>query len=160
MSDSPKHLLLVEDLQACRPTILPVAPRVLNKIYDKVSEAIDKTVSLYTNVMILFLPRRLTFALLYFQINNAMNAAGGVKKKLFGAAVTAKSEGLKQGQLKHGLYDRLIFNKIKKGLGMDHIRVMISGSAPLSENVMIFFRCMLGVPVVEGTRRDGTCRKQ
>jgi long-chain acyl-CoA synthetase len=30
-------LLLVEDLQACRPTILPVAPRVLNKIYDKVN---------------------------------------------------------------------------------------------------------------------------
>lgn len=28
---------LVEDLQACRPTVLPVAPRVLNKIYDKVS---------------------------------------------------------------------------------------------------------------------------
>lgn len=29
-------LLLVEDIQACRPTILPVVPRVLNKIYDKV----------------------------------------------------------------------------------------------------------------------------
>lgn len=28
--------LLVEDLQACRPTLLPVAPRVLNKIHDKV----------------------------------------------------------------------------------------------------------------------------
>jgi long-chain acyl-CoA synthetase len=28
--------LLIEDLQACRPTILPAAPRVLNKIYDKV----------------------------------------------------------------------------------------------------------------------------
>lgn len=28
--------LLVEDLQACRPTMMPVAPRVLNKIYDKV----------------------------------------------------------------------------------------------------------------------------
>jgi long-chain acyl-CoA synthetase len=27
---------LIEDLQACRPTIMPVAPRVLNKIYDKV----------------------------------------------------------------------------------------------------------------------------
>jgi long-subunit acyl-CoA synthetase (AMP-forming) len=27
---------LIEDLQACRPTLLPVAPRVLNKIYDKV----------------------------------------------------------------------------------------------------------------------------
>jgi long-chain acyl-CoA synthetase len=29
-------LLLIEDLQACRPTLLPAAPRVLNKIYDKV----------------------------------------------------------------------------------------------------------------------------
>jgi long-chain acyl-CoA synthetase len=29
-------LLLIEDMQACRPTILPAAPRVLNKIYDKV----------------------------------------------------------------------------------------------------------------------------
>lgn len=28
--------LLIEDLQACRPTTMPVAPRVLNKIYDKV----------------------------------------------------------------------------------------------------------------------------
>lgn len=28
--------LLIEDMQACRPTVLPAAPRVLNKIYDKV----------------------------------------------------------------------------------------------------------------------------
>ena len=28
--------LVIEDLQACRPTLLPVAPRVLNKIHDKV----------------------------------------------------------------------------------------------------------------------------
>jgi long-chain acyl-CoA synthetase len=29
-------LMLIEDLQACRPTIMPVVPRVLNKIHDKV----------------------------------------------------------------------------------------------------------------------------
>jgi long-chain acyl-CoA synthetase len=29
-------LWLIEDLQACRPTLFPAAPRVLNKIYDKV----------------------------------------------------------------------------------------------------------------------------
>lgn len=86
-----------------------------------------------------------------------MNASGGVKKKLFDAALAAKSEGLKRGQLTHGLYDRLIFNKIKKGLGMDHIRLMISGSAPLSENVMVFFRCLLGVPIVEGKSRSRRC---
>lgn len=31
--------LLIEDLVACRPTVMPVAPRVLNKIYDKVCAA-------------------------------------------------------------------------------------------------------------------------
>lgn len=111
-------LWLIEDLQACRPTVMPVAPRVLNKIYDK--------------------------------IFNGIAAAGGVKKKLFDAAIKAKTRGLQHGKLTHGLYDHLIFNKIKKALGMDCLRFMVSGSAPLSENVMIFFRCMLGVPVVEG----------
>ena len=109
---------LLEDIQACRPTMMPVAPRVLNKIHDK----------------IMF----------------GMNAAGGMKKALFDAALKAKIEGLKEGHLKHALYDALIFNKIKKALGMDCIRFMVSGSAPLSENVMMFFRCMLGVPICEG----------
>jgi long-chain acyl-CoA synthetase len=97
---------------------MPVAPRVLNKIYDK--------------------------------IQNGMIAAGGVKKKLFDAALKAKARNLRHGQLTHAFYDKLIFNKIKKALGMDHLRFMVSGSAPLSENVMVFFRCMLGIPVVEG----------
>ena len=109
---------LIEDIQACRPTLLPVAPRVLNKIHDK--------------------------------IVGGINAAGGMKKKIFDAAVKAKTEGLMNGKLHHGLYDRLLFNKIKKALGLDCIRFMVSGSAPLSEPVMIFFRIMLGVPVVEG----------
>ena len=109
---------LLEDIQACRPTMMPVAPRVLNKIHDKVIAG--------------------------------MNNAGGMKKKLFYAALHAKTEGLKHGQLKHGFYDALIFNKIKKALGMDCMRFMVSGSAPLSANVMEFFRCMLGVPVMEG----------
>jgi len=111
-------LLLVEDIQALRPTIMPVAPRVLNKIYDK--------------------------------INAGINAAGGMKKKIFNAGIAAKTRGLVYGDLKHGLYDAIIFNKIKKGLGMDCLRYMISGSAPLSSSVMKFWRCVLGVPVVEG----------
>jgi len=109
---------LIEDMVACRPTLLPVAPRVLNKIYDKIIAGMD--------------------------------AAGGLKRRLFYAALKAKTAGLARGELKHGLYDRLLFNKIKAALGMDHLRFMVSGSAPLASNVMTFFRCLLGVPVVEG----------
>ena len=111
-------LLLVEDIQALRPTLMPVAPRVLNKIYDKIYAGI--------------------------------NAAGGLKKKIFDAGIVAKTRGLMHGELTHGLYDAILFNKIKKGLGMDCLRFMISGSAPLSPTVMNFWRCVLGVPVVEG----------
>jgi long-chain acyl-CoA synthetase len=71
-------------------------------------------------------------------------------KKIFDAGLAAKREGLKRGHLKHALYDRLVFNKIKKGLGLDQVRLMVSGSAPLSDTVMTFYRCMLGIAVVEG----------
>jgi len=110
---------LIEDIQACQPTFLPVAPRVLNKIHDK--------------------------------IMNGIEAVGGMKKKLFDAALAAKMKGLKDhGKLTHAFYDALIFNKIKKGLGMDCVKIVLSGSAPLSPNVMYFFRCLLGVRVIEG----------
>jgi long-chain acyl-CoA synthetase len=79
-----------------------------------------------------------------------MDAAGVSKRKLFYSALRAKTAGLQQGHLKHTLYDKLLFNKIKAALGMDHIRFMVSGSAPLASNVMTFFRCLLGVPVIEG----------
>jgi long-chain acyl-CoA synthetase len=112
-------LLLIEDMQACRPTVFAAAPRVLNKIYDKI------------------------------QIGIA--AAGGMKKKLFDAAIATKTKNLlATGQLTHSFYDHLIFNKIKKGLGMDCLRSMVSGSAPLSKTVMNFYRVMIGIPVVEG----------
>lgn len=113
----PKYLL--EDIQALRPTIMPVAPRVLNKIYDKIMAGIA--------------------------------SAGGSKKKLFDMALHAKTQNLqKHGKLTHPLWDKLLFNKIKTALGMDKLRMMVSGSAPLSAPVMTFFRCLLGIPVLEG----------
>jgi hypothetical protein len=42
--------LLIEDLQACRPTILPAAPRVLNKIYDKVRHVEHHALKISLNI--------------------------------------------------------------------------------------------------------------
>jgi len=111
-------LLLVEDIVACRPTMLPAVPRVLNKIHDKIVAG--------------------------------MAAKGGVTEKMFNMALEAKTMGLQEGKLTHALWDRILFGKIKKALGMDCVRLMVSGSAPLSPKVMTFFRCLLGVPVCEG----------
>mmetsp|Transcript_6763 Transcript_6763/g.9834 ORF Transcript_6763/g.9834 Transcript_6763/m.9834 type:complete len:575 (+) Transcript_6763:30-1754(+) len=87
---------------------------------------------------------------IYDKIISGIEVAGGFKKKLFYSALSTKTARLQRGQLQHGLYDKLIFNKIKAALGMDHVRLMVSGSAPLAGNIMIFFRCMLGIPVLEG----------
>lgn len=111
-------LLLIEDIVACRPTIIPMVPRVLNKIHDK--------------------------------IQAGMAAKGGLTEKMFRTALAVKTRGLDEGRLTHPVWDRLLFNKIKRALGLDCVRCMVSGSAPLSPNVMIFFRCLLGVPVMEG----------
>lgn len=111
-------MLLIEDIVACRPTVIPLVPRVANKIHDKIVVG--------------------------------MAAKGGITEKMFKAALAAKTVGLQEGKLTHGLWDRILFSKIKKALGLDCVRLMISGSAPLSPTVMTFFRCLLGVPVVEG----------
>jgi len=111
-------LLLIEDIIACRPTLIPMVPRVLNKIHDKIMVG--------------------------------MAAKGGVTEMMFNTALKAKTKGLEEGRLSHSLWDRLLFNKIKKAIGLDSVRFIVSGSAPLSPNVMIFMRCLLGVPVIEG----------
>jgi len=64
-------------------------------------------------------------------------------------AYEKKAEGLKEGYMTHGLYDRLVFGKVKERLG-GRVRLMFSGSAPLSEAVHTFLRVCFGVPVLEG----------
>jgi len=56
---------------------------------------------------------------------------------------------LKEGYLTHAVWDYLVFGKIKEKLG-GRVRLMFSGSAPLSQTVHAFLRVCFGVPVVEG----------
>ncbi|GFN94937.1 acyl-CoA synthetase long-chain family member 1 [Plakobranchus ocellatus] len=50
---------------------------------------------------------------------------------------------------KDSIWDKLIFYKIQDKLG-GRVRLMITGSAPLSSRVISFFRCALGCLVLEG----------
>jgi len=76
--------------------------------------------------------------------------AGGLKKVLFDKAYAAKKAGLSSGSVTHGLWDRLIFSKIKQRVGLDRIRMMVTGSAPIADHVLDFLRIVFGCAVIEG----------
>ena len=58
---------------------------------------------------------------------------------------------------KDTLYDKLIFNKIREGFGGRLVRIA-TGSAPISDEVMIFSRAAFGCPIPEGYgQTEATC---
>ena len=55
--------------------------------------------------------------------------------------------GLLDG-IKLRLFDHLVFSKIRTGLGLDELKVAISAAAPISADLLMFFRGV-GIPVFE-----------
>ncbi|KAF0689347.1 Aste57867_19197 [Aphanomyces stellatus] len=112
---------ILDDLALVRPTVFGVVPRLLNKIYDKVVHAAQGS-----------------------------GWVGGAKTMLFRAALYAKLQNLKLGFRRHPIFDPLIFAKIQLKVGLDRCGLVIVGSAPLSHDVMDFFRVLFSCPVIEG----------
>jgi long-chain acyl-CoA synthetase len=54
------------------------------------------------------------------------------------------------------LFDYLVFNKVKEGLG-GHVRLVLSGAAPLSPHVEQFLRVVMCAPVLQGYGLTETC---
>ncbi|KAH0927809.1 hypothetical protein HID58_020065 [Brassica napus] len=111
------NMKLLDDLAALRPTVFSSVPRLYNRIYDG--------------------------------INNAVKSSGGLKERLFNAAYNAKKQALLNGKNASGIWDRLVFNKIKDKLG-GRVRFMTSGASPLSPEVMEFMKICFGARVLEG----------
>lgn len=110
-----KHLS--DDIKELRPTVIPVVPRLMNRIYDKVMSEVAKS---------------------------------SMKRTMFRWAMNSKDRELKRGVIRDdSIWDRLVFKKVREGLG-GRVRFMCTGSAPVAENVLNFFRAALGCVVVEG----------
>lgn len=51
-------------------------------------------------------------------------------------------------RVQHALFDRLVFSKIREGLGMDELTYALSGAAPISADLLVFFKA-IGVEILE-----------
>ena len=79
------------------------------------------------------------------KIESGMVSTPGAKGYMFQLAMNAKLHSLKKsGILKHTLWDAIIFSKIKSALGLDRVRQLVSGGAPLSVATMNFLRVLFG----------------
>lgn len=73
-----------------------------------------------------------------------------VKSTLMAWALASKQKEVEKHIFRRdSFWDKLIFRKIQDKLG-GRVRLVISGSAPLSSEVMSFLRCALGCMVLEG----------
>ena len=117
---------LVDMLSVVRPTLMCAAPRIFEKVYNKT-------------------------------VTTAVGA-GGLKAKIFGWAVATGKQKVAYEQAgkpvpaplkaKYALAERLVFSKLQQRLG-GRLRVLVSGSAPLSQDIAVFFAAA-NLPIMEG----------
>lgn len=79
-----------------------------------------------------------------------INEITGLKKMLVDRAIAAKTANLhSDGSVEHSVYDALVFNKFKDLIG-GRCRLMVTGSAPISKDVLDFLKIAFCCPIYEG----------
>jgi long-chain acyl-CoA synthetase len=118
---------ITEDLAELKPTVFVAVPRVFDRIHGGISTRI--------------------------------NTAGGLKKFLFDWGYNSKLKSLVGGK-KHDeaakIWDKIVFNKVKMGLG-GNVKIVISGAAPLAPHVEDFLRVVTCAPVCQGYGLTESC---
>lgn len=86
----------------------------------------------------------------YAAIKKGLDEATGCKKCLVDKAYNAKKDGLKNNNAyTNGMWDGIVFKKTKAVLG-GRVTRMITGSAPISGEVLDFLRIVMCCPLMEG----------
>jgi long-chain acyl-CoA synthetase len=81
----------------------------------------------------------------------------GLKRVLADRAIASKLYYLENGgHTNHKVYDRLVFNKFKDVVG-GRVEKMVTGSAPISKDILNFLKIAFCCPIYEGYGQTETC---
>eukprot|EP01129_Flabellula_baltica_P013051 TRINITY_DN5997_c0_g1_i1.p1 TRINITY_DN5997_c0_g1~~TRINITY_DN5997_c0_g1_i1.p1 ORF type:complete len:730 (-),score=161.57 TRINITY_DN5997_c0_g1_i1:36-2204(-) len=89
-------------------------------------------------------------------VTNVVQHKGTLSQFLFNRAMDKKLVSLKKGKEKI-IWDKIVLDKIRTGLGIQNIRYMITGSAPISSDVHDFSRSLFGCNIMQGYGLTETC---
>lgn len=118
---------ILHNFQEVRPTLIVSVPRLYEKIHAGILSKVSQAP---------FIKRMLFSWAMYLAKKNLPYVCDDLSRKGFFA-------------FQYKLADRIIFSKLKAGLGMDRLRFALSGGGPLSVNDAEFFLGM-GIKVCEG----------
>jgi long-chain acyl-CoA synthetase len=118
---------VVDNMNEVRPTFIVSVPRLYEKIHSVILSRLPDASAV----------KRLMFKL----------AVDTAKKNLPYVCNDKPAPGLLGLRVK--LFDKLVFSKFRKGLGMDRMEFAVSGGAPLSVSDAEFFIGM-GIKILEG----------
>ena len=121
----PDLTAVADYARACRPQAFLGVPRVWEKFQARLLEALEAD------------PKRRDLV---------MKAIANGKEVVEGRVSGDKASLGKR--IKHALFDRIIFSKIRTRLGMDELELAVTAAAPISRDLLVFFHA-LGVPLYE-----------
>jgi len=126
---------VAEDLRDCRPTVFFAVPRVWEKLREAVTAKLDDTHSLKRFVADRYVD--------------------------LGERVVANEESADRGApvwetLAYDALDAVVGAEIRRGMGLDQARVLISAAAPIHPDLIRWFHA-IGLPVIELYGQTETC---
>ncbi len=130
------------DLRACRPTIFFAVPRVWEKFKTAILDEVAKSPR----------PTRM-LAEAYFR--TCRRRSDGLRAEIRpGFLDRARFAVVDRAQ--YALLDRLVGTRIRRQIGLDQARILVSGAAPVHPDLLWWFS-MLGLPIAEvyGQTEDG-----
>lgn len=87
---------------------------------------------------------------IYDKINSRLKELTGVRSYLANRAISSKLYYLEtQGCYTYAAYDKAVCNKFRAILGGE-VRLMVTGSAPISVDVLNFLKVCFCCPILEG----------
>jgi long-chain acyl-CoA synthetase len=117
--------LVLEYVQKARPTLFVAVPRVWEKFHNRLQARFSED------------PKR----------EKLIRSAVAHGQEMVRSVQAGKTPGVFD-RLKNALFERLIFSKVRHGLGMDDLDIAITAAAPISPDLILFFRG-LGMPLFE-----------
>ena len=129
----PDSSTLADGLPEVKPVFLLAVPRVFEKVYNSAQQQASAS-GLKTRIF----RAAADTAIAYSRALPAGAGAGGATGRGIGAAL----------RLRHAIFDRLVFAKLRAAVG-GRVRYAVSGGAPLGERLGHFFRGV-GITVLEG----------